>query len=352
MKYFIWIFLVLLIIFRFITSQPDYKNGDTVRITTIVFSDPINYGNYQTFNAAGLKIYLPAFPEIYYGDKVIIEGFVDGKKLINAKQISVETYSGFGSEIRAKIIDFYQKTLPQPMSGLIAGITLGSKRSLTSDFWEKVKNTGVAHVVVASGTNITFVISFIFGVTSFFLSRRKSISIVLLSILLYLFISGFEAPLIRASIMATVAFTAQSSGRLLNAWRNLFLTGMIMLVFRPDWIMDIGFALSFVSTASIMLFEKKVANLLKFMPRFLKEGFSTSLSAQIGVAPILFVSFGQFNIFSPIINMLVLWTIPYIMIFGFIGGVLGLTMSLLGKLILYLCYPLTWWFTAIVSVFS
>jgi len=100
-----------------------------------------------------------------------------------------------------------------------------------------------------------------------------------------------------------------------------------------------------------MVFEKRIAKLLKFMPGVLKEGFSTSFAAQIGVSPILFVTFGQFNILSPLINALVLWTVPYIMILASLGGVVGLMLPILGKLILYVCYPLTWWFAKIVEIF-
>ena len=46
-----------------------------------------------------------------------------------------------------------------------------------------------------------------------------------------------------------------------------------------------------------------------------------SLAAQIGMIPILFVTFGQFNIWSPVVSVLTLWTIPYIMILGSGGGI-------------------------------
>jgi competence protein ComEC len=356
MKYFskniLCLLLILLIIFRYFSSRPVYKNGDTIRVTATVFSDPINYGDYQTFSAAGIKIYLPAYPEIYYGDKIVVEGVADSGKIKKGKLISVNSLAGFGSGFRKKIIEFYQEVLPQPVSGLVAGITLGSKGTLTSDFWTKVKKTGVAHVVVASGTNVTFLISFIFGVSAIFVSRRKSIPIVILSIVLYLFLSGFQAPLIRASIMAFLTFWAELNGRLVKASRVLFLTAGIMLLAVPSWIADLGFILSFVSTASIMIFEKKLNSFLKFLPNIMKEAFSVSLAAQIGVAPILFATFGQFNILSPLINALVLWTVPYIMILGSIGGVVGLIFPALGKLILYVNYPLAWWFTQIVILFD
>lgn len=346
-----WILLILLIFLRYISVKPNYRNGDTIRITTTVSSDPITYGNYQYFSAAGLKVYLPIYPEINYGDRVVLEGIVSDGKLEKPKIVFIESLRSFGSGFRNKLINFYQSNLPQPISGLVSGIVLGAKGSLSLDFWEKVKSTGVAHVVVASGTNVTFVIAFVFGIVSYLLPRQKTIPIVILSIVLYLFMSGFQAPLIRASIMAVLAFWAQAVGRLSNAWRVLILTAGIMLVVNPNWITDIGFILSFVSTGSIMLFEKPISKLFKKIPRILREGFTTSLSAQIGVAPILFVTFGQYNIFSPVINMLILWTIPYIMILGSIGGVIGLIIPILGKFILYVCYPLMWWFVQIVELF-
>ncbi len=341
-----------MIFFRYFSVKSDCQNGDTIRITTTVASDPIIYGNYQYFSAAGLKVYLPIYPEINYGDKVILEGIVNNGELEKPKIVSIESLKSFGSNFRDNLINFYTSNLPQPISGLVSGIILGAKGSLSLDFWEKVKSTGVAHVVVASGTNVTFVIAFVFGVVNYFLPRKKTIPIVILSIILYLFMSGFQAPLIRASVMAVLTFWAQVVGRLSNAWRVLILTAGIMLVFNPNWINDIGFVLSFVSTGSIMLFEKTISKLFKKIPKIFREGFTTSLSAQIGVAPILFITFGQFNILSPIINMLVLWTIPYIMILGSIGAVIGLAVPILGKLILYICYPLMWWFTKIVELFS
>jgi competence protein ComEC len=238
------------------------------------------------------------------------------------------------------------------MSGLIAGVVLGSKGTLSSEFYNQTKIAGVAHVIVASGTNVTFVVSFLMGVLTLFLPRRKAILFVILGIILYLFLSGFDAPLVRAAIMSSFIFLGQETGRLVSTWRIFFLTAGIMLLYNPDWALDIGFVLSFVSTGSLMLFEKRIRVWLARVPVILKEGLSTSLAAQIGVAPILFVTFGQFNIWSPIINALVLWTIPYIMILGSAGGVVGLIWPFLGKMVLWLSYPLLWWFSTVVSIFN
>ena len=354
----LFISLILVIIYRFVVTLPTYKDGQKVRITTVVYSDPINYNTSQYLRVAGFKVYLPQIPEIVYGDKIVVTGTVDGDTSVtgyalkNPKLTEVSKTKNFASNLRKKLVDFYQSSLPSPYSGLIAGITLGAKGFIPNDFWEKVKSTGVAHVVVASGTNVTFVTAFMVTTLSTILPRKKLIPIVVLSILLYLFLSGFDAPLIRAAIMGILAFVAQINGRVAQAWRILILAGFLMLVVNPLWLTDLGFILSFVATASLILFEKRIRDKLTALPGVLKESFSISLAAQIGVAPILFVRFGQFNILSPIINALVLWTIPGIMILGVVGGVVGLAIPSLGKIILYLSYPLLWWFTAIVTLFS
>lgn len=297
----------------------------------------------------GFYFYLPLYPEVNYGDTISVKGQVKKKELIKPELLGVSSGNNLLFGFRKKIIDFYKKTLPEPHASLVAGITLGSKSQIPEKFWQDLKKTGVIHVVVASGMNVTFVAGFLISLLTVIFSRKRALIIAILGIWLYVALSGFEAPLIRAAVMASLAFWAQGVGRLSFSWRVLFLTVLIMLIFNPSWAGDIGFILSFVATASLMLFQTKINNYLKIVPSFLKEGLSTSIAAQIGVAPILFASFGSFNILSPLINMLVLWTIPGIMILGGIGGILGLIFPFLGKLILYLSYPLTWWFNLCIS---
>ena len=172
MRYVVWPLLTLLIFARYLVTRPIYKDGDMVRITTTVYSDPIDYPTSQYLKIAGLKTYLPKYPEISYGDKIIIEGVTKDGKLEKPKLVNVEPSTGATSKLRNGVIDFYESVLPEPMSGLLAGIVLGAKGALQSDFYNQTKLAGVAHVVVASGTNITFVVSFLMGVLTIFLSRR------------------------------------------------------------------------------------------------------------------------------------------------------------------------------------
>ena len=332
--HFIGIFLLLLLILlRYLSEMPKYNHGDFVRITSRVYGEPIIYDREQYLTLQGLKIYLPKYPEISYGDRIIVEGVVKDKKLESAKLIKIVDDKGLVYKLRQKLIGVYKLSLPEPYASLVAGITIGSK-NMPFAFWDKLKRTGTAHVVVASGTNVTMVASF------------------LISILTYFFLSGFDAPIIRAGIMGSIAFLAQYKGRLVDSYRLLIYSAGIMLFIKPLWILDLGFILSFVATLSLMLFQKRINNKLHFVPNILREGLSTSLAAQIGVAPIIYVTFGQFNILSPLINALILWTVAYIMILGAVGGIVGLILPFLGKLILLIAYPMLLWFVEIINIFG
>lgn len=350
-KYIIWLIIFIAIAVRVFSTRPLYQTGDKIRISATIYSDPIKISGYYFLKISGLKIYLPITSEINYGDRVIIEGKVEKDKLLAPNLVSQNDGSLF-SGFRNRIIAFYEKSLPSPESGLLAGIIFGARGAVDNNFYNKTKLSGVAHVVVASGTNVTFVVSFWSSLLFLFLPRKKAIPLVILGVLLYLFVSGFEAPLVRAFIMSGVLFGGQEIGRIISPWRVLLLTAGIMLICQPEWLNDVGFALSFASTASIMAFQKKIDGVLSKLPNLFRQDLSTTLAAQIGVTPILIVIFRQFSIWSPLANALVLWTIPLAMTLGTIGGILGLGVPILGKWIVLLAYPLLWWFVKVVEFFG
>lgn len=345
---FLYISLLIFIFYRFYSTRPVFSDGDLVKISTTVLSEPIKYSDSQYLKLYGVKIYLPKYPEITYGDKLVIVGRVEEDRLVNPELVEVSDRKNKIYDLRSKIIYFFKSNLPEPHASLVAGMVLGSK-NMPTNFWEKLKNTGTAHVVVASGTNVTMVAGFLMGLTTQFLKRRRAIVITLLGIGIYVILSGFDAPIVRAGIMGAVAFSAQSVGRLISAWKALFYSIALMLLVRPDWLVDLGFILSVLATSGILLFNTKLDKIFKIVPKIIREGLTTSLSAQVFVAPVIYATFGQFNILSPIINALILWTVSYIMIIGGISAVISLIVPKVGGIILTLAFPLTWYFIQILN---
>lgn len=353
MRNLLWTLIITVFVIRMLfhfTDGKSYTDGTKLRIEGKLTTEPIRYDNSQYIKLSGFSFYLPTYPEISYGDIMVIEGVVNRKKLEKARLVELKENKNVLFKLRNSLLKVYERSLPNPHSALVAGVTVGSKANLGTEFWESLKNTGTAHVVVASGMNVTLVAGFLFSVLVSLFPRKRAIIGALIGIWAYALIAGFEAPIVRAAIMGTLTFVAQEVGRLNLATRSLFVSAVIMLIFKPLWISDLGYWLSFTATLSILLFNARVERMLRFIKiDFLRKDLSTSLAAQIGVAPIIYSSFGQLNIFSPLINAAVLWTIPFITIIGIVGGMLGLIFVPLGKVILLLVYPLTTWFIYVVS---
>lgn len=346
-----YLLLIFLITIRILLSQKGFENGDLLKIRGRVYSEPNYYETAQIINLRGVRIKLPRYPEISLGDKIIIQGMVEDNYIKDAKLISHSKSELFIYSFRQKLLEVYQSSLPGPHWGLVAGVVLGSKAGISQQFYESLKASGTLHVVVASGMNVTLVAGFLLQTLVLFMNRRRAVIIAIMGIWVYVAIAGFDAPLVRAAIMGSIAFSALKLGRAYLAWRGLFISAFVMLFLNPNYVSNLGFILSFTATASLMLFERFFSRLIHFVPGFFREGLSTSLAAQIGVAPILYWNFGEFNLFSPFINAAVVWTIPYVTIIGVIGGVLGLAVPFFGKAILFVVYPLTEYFIFVISNF-
>lgn len=354
-KYRIIIFLVIILSFRFyfhFTAPKPYEDGDTIRITANVLTEPINYQTSQYLKLKGLKVYLPRYPVIYYGDIIVVEGKVQADKLLSPKLIKLDASKNIIYGFRKKLLDFYKRSVPQPHSSLVAGMAIGAKSGIPQKFWERLKNSGTAHVVVASGMNVSLIAGFLIGFFTLFFKRQKALVLTFFGIWFYAVLSGFEAPIIRSAIMGSIAFAAQGTGRINSGLKALFMSALIMLFINPSFLGDVGFLLSFFATLGLILFEKKIKDHLAFVPNIIKEDLSTTLSAQIGVFPILIFSFGKFNILSPLANVLVLWTVVPITLIGMLGSLIGLIVPMVGRGILLLSYPLTSYFVLIVSFFG
>lgn len=359
---------VLILILRFLfhfSFQEEFKLGDEVKLEHTFLNLPMKNEFQQYFYVENVLVTLPLFPEYGYGDKVRLSGVVGSyssdieggvlERLI-IKNPEAELIENGGLAIlkfvRQKVLSAYKSVLPPREAGLMSGIVLGVEDGINSSFKNELKKTGMLHVVVASGSNVVLVAGIIFSLITGFVKKRFAIIFTVFGIFFYAFLTGFDPPIVRASIMASFAFTAMLLGRQRIAMFSLLFSGWIMLMVSPKLISDIGFQLSFSASFGIIMFQKVLHHIVRFVPKIAKEDFATTLSAQIGAMPFLLIAFGEVNLLSIFINVVLLWTVPIIMVFGLAGAVLGLISPLISSPIILLAYPFLAYFSYIVSLTS
>ena len=235
--------------------------------------------------------------------------------------------------LRQSITEFVRSGLPEPHASLLLGTILGIKSGFPPDFYEALRVTGTLHVVVVSGFNITVVINTL-ARSLVFVPPKIRFFITLTFLIAFVFLVGANPPVVRAAIMGSIALLGTIFGRQNDALRAFLLTVVVMLVFRPLWMTELSFQLSFLATLGLILVLPQLDRLIPGKGFLLREDLLTTISAQILVWPLLAYHFRTISVISPVVNALVLWTIPIITYIGLVTATIGLFVSSIATMIL------------------
>ncbi len=259
--------------------------------------------------------------------------------------------------IFTNVINLY---LPEPEASLLNGIIFGVPLKTSKIFYNELRSVGLLHLVVLSGSNIAILADFVALLTLRF-GRYISTMITILTIIIFVIFVGPQAPIVRAAVMAVLTLTAVVFGRETLALYSLFLSGLIIGIFWPHWIKTLSFQLSFGATLGLILFVNKLRarpvknkgnNPLKNIFNYITDELSTTISAQIFTAPLIFIYFKQISLISPIANIAVAWTVVPLMIFGFLSSILGKIYYPLGIIPAWISYGILKYFVIIVHLLS
>jgi len=294
------------------------------------------YPQYHYGDVLSVKgsVYPP--PPDYYGrylKKEGVQGMVSFAKIRVLKRGGGNLIKKSLINIKRNIVNAYHQLLPFNKASFLAGMTLGEKGGLSKSFLNNLSLSGTRHLTALSGLHLTIVIFIVFGVFNYFLPRKTSSWITLLFILLFLALTGFKLSASRAVLMAFLAILAKETNRLYSSRNALALAALVLILINPYvLVFDVGFQLSFLAVIGIVYLSPLIKKILRLKNKgFLswKESLSITIAAQLAVAPILINQFGNFTLTSFLSNILILFTVPVVMILGY-----------LISLIYYLFYPL------------
>lgn len=204
--------------------------------------------------------------------------------------------------------------LPSPQAELLSGILLGQSKNLPAGLKLALRDTSTLHIVVASGQNLSMVAGFFLALAGL-IKRRNAIVLSLLAVILYTLLTGLQIPILRASIMFSLALLAQLTGRQRSGFWVLIVTAGLMLLVNPDWITSLSFQLSFLATFGVIVVSPILLKWFKRLP-ILGEDLAVAIAAQLMVTPIIAQNFHQVSLVGVFANLLIGWTIPFIMILG------------------------------------
>ncbi|MFN8522544.1 MAG: ComEC/Rec2 family competence protein [Chloroflexota bacterium] len=238
--------------------------------------------------------------------------------------------------------------LAEPALSLAAGVALGSRGALPSDLRYALSQTGTSHIVAVSGFNVVVIAGVARAVARLLLGRRWSVIAAVLAIWLYVALAGWSGSAVRAGLMCSLTFAAAASGRRSDAVSSLLAAAAAMSVWDSSVIWDLGFQLSALATAGLVVLAPEVAMLLWWLPRALREPLAVALAAHIATLPLIVAVFNTMSIVSPLANLLVGPAIPPLMLVAGLLAVLG-GVPILGAIVAPCVAALCWYVLGVIQ---
>jgi len=232
--------------------------------------------------------------------------------------------------------------LPEPESGLLAGLLVGGSDSLAPETHDAFARAGLSHIVAVSGYNMSVVaeglvmLALILG-----LWRRFAVGIAVIGLACFLLVIDGSAASLRAALMAWLAFGSYFVGRPGASWNGLLIAATLMLIMNPLLIRyDVGFQLSFLATLALIVFARHFETFAWFRTWWGKVAalFLTTVVIELFTLPVIISTFGMLSLVAPLANALILPLVPVAMFVG-IGAV---TLTSLFPLLSLFAMPLVW----------
>ena len=296
---------------------------------------------------------VPHYPEPQYGDVVRLVGTLETPPVLDTfsykeylasrgvhsllRNATLETLPGREGSALLRWMYAYkrdlrraiEKALPNPDAGLLSGILLGLDHTLPADLAEDFRITGLTHIIVISGFNITLVTQAVVLSTRRLFHRYAGLWISLGAIALFTLFVGPTPPVLRAALMGGVFLLGQLLGRRGQVLHGLALASLIMTAVNPLLLWSVSFQLSFASTFALVLLEPILARrahewlLLQAgtdrATRWigpLRDILIATTAAQIMTLPVAWFHFRQISLIALLANGLVLPVQPAILFLG------------------------------------
>lgn len=343
-----------------IVSIPDISNDRTKFFLDVFFIDSIK------LNAKTLVTLEGNFNDLNIGDNVEINGkvrkpfkagnpsqfdygnylrnfntftttYADNCKIVHNELLPKWEFRQKLNDVRNSILKIHSKYLKSPNKEILGGIVFGDDAvTPPEDIKETFINSGLLHILAASGMNVAFVFGFWFFIMRFLhIPYRINIIGGVLMVLLYTLMTGLGASVLRATLMLVFIQIGKLIDRDTHTVSLLSFVALILLIYNPAYINEVGFQLSFVVTLGLLTTAQVIFDKMQNikLPDWIKAGVLIPIVAQIWVAPIQMFYFNTFSTYSIFANIL---TVPFLSIISF-GGFVSSILATIKPIANYVC---------------
>lgn len=233
-------------------------------------------------------------------------------------------------QLRGQLLDNFKKLGIEGQDyAVLAAMTLGERVSMSDDMTDDYSVSGALHILSLSGMHLGIIYAMLLLL---FFKRRSSVIvqvIIVTAVWAYVFIAGLPVSAVRSAVMLSVCSFVNMLNRDKISLNVLAVAAFSVLVVNPLNLYDVGFQMSFMSVMFIIVFypvfyyvmPQRIRNIR--VVNYIWQMTAVSLSAQLGVAPLVALYFGRFSCYFLLANFaviplsaVILYGVAFIMLFA------------------------------------
>lgn len=267
----------------------------------------------------------------YLKDKQIYAQIYAEKSEISINRIIKKDIWYYAAKLHSRIINNLEKSHFSPTEMNVAlALILGQRQEISTDIIQDYQFSGATHILSVSGLHVGFIMLFIAFILKPIPNTRKGsfikLIVILSSLILFAIISGLSPCVLRSVVMFSFLAIGNHLRRNGNIYHTLLVSMLLILLFEPYFLFDIGFQLSYLALFSILWLQPILKNIWNPKNKIIINIWNVltiSFAAQIGTLPLCLYYFHQFPGLFFVTNLIIIPVLSFIMIAGILVMILA-----------------------------
>lgn len=290
---------------------------------------PLNVDDVLFTKTTFKEVTPPLNPSLFNYKKYLEKKYIYHQLFINHKELlklktNEKTIFGVANNIRDYINSKLKTYTFSPYElAIINAILLGQRQTISEDVYTNYANAGAIHILAISGLHIGIILIILNHVLKPIEKLKYGLyfKTILLIIILWSFaiVAGLSASVTRAVTMFSIVAIGMHLKRPTNIYNTLAISIFVLLLFKPMFLFDVGFQLSYLAVLGIVTIDPYLYKLWIPKNKILKIYWHTltiTLSAQLGIIPISLFYFHNFPGLFFLSNLLIIPVLGIILGFG------------------------------------
>ncbi len=303
---------------RLTTESQQYSVSGRILVRVADTSRHFSYGDYLQFSGWFERPHLARNPGGFDYHRYLRDRGISGTVSVGRKS-GLRVYPDPGGALfynrliiplREYILHTFRKYLPGPTGTLLAGYIIGETREMPDDVYNAYRRSGTLHLLAVSGSNVWLVLGLFWLVfRALRLPRLLQTGLLLLSLVVFCFVTRNDPSVVRAGLMAALVLLGQLFHRRLDLLNIAGASAVVILLFSPHHLFLPGFQLSYAAVLGILVLTPPLYRLVparwkrSVIVRWVVGICASSVAATAATAPILALHFAMIPVVSVLANL-------------------------------------------------